>query len=237
MLKHTGKTGRPLALTKQNGVTLIELLIAMVISVVASSAMVMLMANTLGSGTRTIAMTHLTQDMRTAMQIISRDLRRANYISPLDARTCYANVDCLVDLGYQNNVGLIAISDDSDCLSYWLDRDLSSSFESTDIGAFRLTVTGGIGSIQMLTSYTSMGSNNCPTGTWAEITDPEIIDVQSFEVDDANTYVESISSSGSTQTVQKIRLLISAELINSGNYTISREIGDEIRIRNNFTTL
>jgi hypothetical protein len=84
-----------------------------------------------------------------------------------------------------------------------------------------------------------MGGNNCPTGTWVEITDPDIIDVQGFEVDNSDTYVETISATGSTQTVQKIRLQIDAELRNTGlaTYTVSRVIGDQIRIRNNFTTL
>ena len=230
---------------RQLGMSLTELLVATVISLVSSSAMIMLMSNTFGSTSRTIAMTGLTQKMRASMQIISRDLRRANYLSPLDARTCFANVDCLADLGFDGNIGTIVIGDDSDgdgygeCLSFWLDRDQSSSFEATEMGAYRLNVSGGIGSIEMLRSFTGMGADNCPTGTWVAITNPDVVDVQTFEVDNSESYTEVISSVGSTQTVQKIRLLMAASLRNSGasNFTISREIEDQINIRNNFTAL
>ena len=54
---------------RQTGMTLIELMISIVISLIASLAMIVLMANTLGTGTRTIQMTRLTQEMRTAMQM------------------------------------------------------------------------------------------------------------------------------------------------------------------------
>jgi hypothetical protein len=230
---------------RQNGMSVVELLVATVISLVTSSAMIMLMANTLGSSSRTIAMTGLTQKMRASMQIISRDLRRANYLSPVDARTCFANVDCLVDLGFDSNIGNIVIGDDSDgdgygeCLSFWLDRNQSSSFEATEMGAYRLNVNAGIGSIEMLRSFTGMEANNCPSGTWVPITDPKIIDVQRFEVDNSGTYTEIISAAGSTQTVQKIRLMMGASLRNNGavNFAISREIEDQINIRNNFITL
>lgn len=230
---------------RQQGMSLMELLISMVISLVSSTAMIMLMSNTLGTGSKTIAMTGLTQKMRATMQIVTRDLRRANYLGPLEARSCFSNVNCLVDLGFDGAIGNVAVGDDSDgdgygeCLSFWLDRNQSGSLEATEIGAYRLNVNGGVGSIEMLRSYTGMESDNCPSGTWVSITDPKVVDVQKFEVDNTKSYTEVISSSGSTQTVQKIRLLIAADLRNTGsaNFTVSREIEDQINIRNNFTAL
>ncbi len=172
-------------------------------------------------------MTRLTQEMRTAMQIMSRDLRRANYLSPEVARTCYANPDCLAGSGFDGKMGAIVVGAGSDSLSFWLDRQ-GDGLDPCDQGAFRLNESSGIGTIQMLI---------CDVG-WVDITDPDIIDVQSFVVDNSDTYTETISAAGSTQTVQKIRLLIGADLRNNtANYTISRVIGDQIRIRNNFTTL
>lgn len=229
----------------QRGITLIELMIAMLISLIVSTAMVILMANTLGTGTRTIGMTRLTEELRTVMQIVSRDLRRANYLRPIDMRKCFGNVNCITDLGFGSYIGAIQVGADSDgdgfgeCLSFWLDRDEDGSFSATEMGAFRLNVAGGVGRMEVLTSFTSMGVDNCPAGTWVAITDPDIIDVRSFVVDDTDTYTETISGAGSTQTVQKIRLSMTADLTNdgSGSFTISREIGDQVRIRNNYTSL
>lgn len=225
--------------------SLVEMLVATVISLTTSTAMIMLMANTLGNSNRTIGMTSLTQKMRTAMHIVSRDLRRANYLSLLDARSCFANEDCLVDLGFENTIGAITIGDDADgdgygeCLSFWLDRNQSSSFEATEMGAYRLNIADGVGSIEMLRSYTGMGADNCPTGTWVAITDPDVIDVQRFEVDSSGSYTETVSTGGSTLTMQKIRLLMNASLRNGGsiNYPITREIEDQISVRNNFISI
>ena len=222
----------------QKGMTLIELMIAMAVSLIVSGAMVAVMANTLGTGSRTIGMTRLDQEMRTAMQIMSRDLRRANYIGPLAARTCFSNVDCLADLGIADKIGTVQVGDSDDCMSFWLDRDVSGALEDDERGGFRLTVANGIGTIEMLTDSNGMDASNCPTGTWVAITSPDIVDIESLVVNNADTYNIAIGG-GSTYTVQKLNLLLNARLINSGSAgnTISRAIGDEIRVRNDFTSL
>lgn len=227
----------------QAGMTLIELMVAMVVSLIVTGAMVAVMANTLGTGTRTINMTHLTQQLRTAMQIMSRDLRRANYLVPAQAISCIQNVNCLTDLGISNKVGIVEIGDDTDgdgfgeCFSFWLDRDSNGSVERT---GFRLAVTSGVGRIEILTddTSTSLDANNCPNGTWVAITDPDTIDVNSFDVDDSDVYNLAINTGGATLNVQKIRLELDAELVSTGNvgYAIRRVIGDEIRVRNDYTS-
>lgn len=231
----------------QGGMTLIEMMVAMVVSLIVSGAMVAIMANTLGTGTRTINSTHLTQELRTALQIMSRDLRRANYLEPLQARTCIQNVDCLVDLGISDKLGAIDVGDDTDgdgfgeCMSFWLDRTSGDGLTGIRRTGFRLAVSGGIGRIEMLNddTSTSVDGNNCPTGTWVAITDPDVVDVNSFVVDNSATYNLTVTSGGSTQSTQKIRLELDAQLITAGSigYPITRVVGDEIRVRNDYTTL
>ena len=58
--------------------TLMEMLVAGMISLIALSAMVIVMANTLGTGSQTIQMARVSNEMRAAMQIMTRELRRAN---------------------------------------------------------------------------------------------------------------------------------------------------------------
>ena len=64
---------------KQNGMSLMEILIAMSLSLVVTASMVALMSNSLGSTARIIKMTRLSDDMRIAMQMMSRDVRRTSY--------------------------------------------------------------------------------------------------------------------------------------------------------------
>ena len=67
----------------------------MAISLVVSLSMVLMMANTLGTGTQTIQGSRLTNEMRTAMQLMTRDLRRANYHQ--NAMDCMSNPNCSPD--------------------------------------------------------------------------------------------------------------------------------------------
>ena len=128
---------------RQPGFTLVEMMVAMVVSLVASAAMLALMANTLGTGTQTIETTRMTQEMRTALQLITRDLRRSNYLGPQAALTCFRDVACLTTLGVQANIG--RIGKDGNCFWFWLDRNANGAFEATERGAFRFTEASGIG--------------------------------------------------------------------------------------------
>jgi len=108
----------------QKGFTLLELLIAGLISLIVTSGMVILMASTLGTGTQTIKMTQLSAEMRTAMQIMTRELRRANYHSGY--ATCFGNADCLVAEDVNEKITEINIEKNvvlnGDCFSFYYDR-------------------------------------------------------------------------------------------------------------------
>ena len=101
---------RQSGLKRQQGMTLLELLVAGVISVVVTAGMVILMASTLGTGTQTIKMTQLSAEMRTAMQIMTRELRRANYHSSY--ANCFGDTDCLVTQGVASKISEINIAGD-----------------------------------------------------------------------------------------------------------------------------
>jgi Tfp pilus assembly protein PilW len=91
---------------KQAGATMMEVLVAMSISLVVTASMIALMSNSLGSTTRIIQMTKLSDDMRVALQMMSRDVRRSNY--NVDSMFCYANDDCATD-GSITAIGDISI--------------------------------------------------------------------------------------------------------------------------------
>jgi len=214
MMKLTRKRSYPGNRQKQAGMTLIELLVAGIISLIAASGMVIVMANTLGTGSQTILMSRLSQEMRTAMQIMSRELRRANYHATF--LSCYGNIDCTTDLGINSKIGDITIVDsgDSDCLYFWYDRPQTGTqiaVTSEPVAGFRRGLSGATGMLQMTTTATS--APNCGTDTgWVDITDPDIIDVQQFNVVDAG-FTETINTDGDTQRVERIGLTIRAKLI------------------------
>ena len=230
---------------RQKGMTLMELLVAGTISLIAASGMVIVMANTLGTGSQTIQAARLTQEMRTAMQIMSREVRRGNYHA--DYMACYGNAGCRATLGIEAKITPIQITDsgDSDCFWFSYHRP-GLTLDTSPIAAFRhteLTNSAGlvVGVLQMTT--TLLSSSTCPGSDWVEITDPEIIDVQEFNVVDAG-FTEPIGATG-TQRVDRVSLTIRAKLITdpltitglTAPTDVVRELQEFVTVRNNTTTL
>jgi hypothetical protein len=232
-----------------------ELLVAGVISLIAASGMVIVMANTLGSGTKTIQMARLTQDMRTAMQIMTRELRRANYHSTF--LSCYGNVGCLGsgagNLNIAGKIRPIQIGDSEDtddCLWFFYDRP-QKTLAASSVAGFRRVEDpdvgdGTVGKIQMTTARTSdaVCNENHDADDWADITDPDNIDILTFSVDDSVSFTETINATGDTQSVEKIGLTMTARLTVDGsvptwiqnNANANRQLTEFITVRNNTTT-
>jgi len=211
----------------QRGLGLIEMLVSMALSLMAVGVMVILMANTLGTGAKTIQMSRLSQELRASMQLMSRDLRRANYHSGFLA--CFANVNCRVDLGIDAYVDTIHINAAGNCFWYWLDRDGDAALSDDAVGAFRYSTIGDVGVIQMRTSGNDAA--NCDTGSdWELITDPGTVEITSFVVSNSDSYTETLTSDGDIQVVEKIRLNISGRMVKDPS--VQKEIQDLVLIRN-----
>jgi len=184
--------------------TLIELLVAGVISLITVYAMVLVMSASLGSGTRTIQMSRLSQEMRSGLSIITRELRRANYHS--DFLACYGNVDCLdepiasdpslmrsshikpIDLSLDNT----SVTGANDCLMFFYQRP-GQDLEDSYLAAFRIDdpSAAGLGRTLEMTRLLTDEPVDCAADDgWVEITDPEIIDVVSFRVSNAGFDVD-----------------------------------------------
>lgn len=255
-------TERLVAMHRQGGFTLLEMLIAALISVIAVSAMLILMGSTLGATTQSIELARLTQEMRTGMQVMSRELRRANYHN--NFLSCYGNAGCLTDLGYTSQVREISItnaSGPSDCFWFWYDRPqycptssctqaelLAAQTEVTgeQVAAFRrVTNADGVGTLQMTTELT--GAPDCGADAedeeWVDITDPNFMDVRTFDVDDASSLCEDLGAGADSQVVDRIRLTITARMAFDSSVrawlqaqtNVTRTMTDFVRVRNNVT--
>ena len=217
---------------RQRGATMMEVLIAMTISLVVTAAMIAMMSNTLGTTARIIHMSKLSDDMRVAMQMMTRDVRRSSYNA--NAMFCYANVDCGDDAGGPTLAGDIVINDAGSCFTFLTDRDHDGDSTENGAGGFRRAVRDGVGVIEM---WTGNNTPDCADAAgaagWVEITDPEQMDVFAFSVDDDLSYEEDILNNGTqtiTQRVRKIRMGMQGRLVLDDS--ITRHVEDVISVRN-----
>jgi type II secretory pathway component PulJ len=208
--------------SKQAGSGLLELLIAVTVSLIAVTAMVTLMASTLGAGKESLENSRLTNELRSAMQIISRDLRRANY-----------NEEFLTCIGAGGNNPCTGVSDtvtvSSNCLAYSYERANGTLF-----GAYRLEG----GALQMRMDAASCGDSSA----WQDLTDADQVVITAFQVTDSDgaglTYVGSVTPS-LDQRVRKVRLAMTGKLCQArdgeGACTqyAQRSIANIVKVRNN----
>jgi len=215
----------------QTGASLMEVLIAMSISLVVTAAMIALMANSLSTTARIVNMTKLADDMRVSMQMVTRDVRRSSYNSR--SMFCYGNPDCGSD-GAMTLAGDITISENNECLTFQLDRDHDGDSTENSGGGFRRVTVGDVGMMEMWTADTAA---DCDVDAgWVAITDPEKMDIFNFSAvdDDADlSYTVEIYDDGTTsisQKVRKIRLNMQGRLVLDNS--IVREVEDVIAVRN-----
>jgi len=222
---------------RQTGVSLMEVLVAMSISLVVTASMVALMASSLSTTTRIIKMTKLTDDMRIALQMMSRDVRRSSYNA--NSMLCYANDDCASDgaITAAADITLVDLNSDSvnDCFTYLLDRDHDGDSTEDNAGGFRRVTASGVGVIEM---WTGDASPDCTSAAgsagWVQITNPDNMDIFNFSVDDDLSYSQVILDDGAgntiSQRVRKVRMDIQGRLVLDN--TISRQMEDIIAVRN-----
>jgi len=219
--------GRAIKISVQYGLGLVEMLVSVALSLIAVTTMVVLMANTLGTGSETIQMARLSQELRASIQLMSRDLRRANYHSGY--LNCFGNFDCRNDLGIEAYVNTININAAGNCFWYWLDRDGDADLSNDAVGGFRYSTVGDVGVLQMRIAGNAAANCDGETG-WESITDPDKIDITAFNISNSDSYTESLTSAGDVQTVEKIRLTINGRM--ASNPAVQRQIQDLILVRN-----
>lgn len=217
---------------RQAGLSLVEVLVGMTISLVVTSAMVVLMSNSLSSTSRIVKMTKLSDDLRTAMHVMSRDVRRTNYTA--DAVYCFGNPDCGTD-GSVSLPGDVTINAGNDCFTFLLDRDHDGDATENSAGGFRYITSSGVGLLQSWVGDASPSCTATGDDNWANLTDPDIMEITAFSVDDLLSYTEVIYDNGfglqTSQKVRKLRMSIDGRLLMDND--IHRSIADVIKLRNN----
>lgn len=208
---------------------MIEAMIALTLSVVVIGSMVALMSNSLGTTTRIIEMSQLSDELRNTMSMMSRDIRRANYSA--NSLYCYGNADCGAD-GSAPQAGDITINGSNDCFTFLLDRDWDGDATNDDAGGFRRATSNGVGLIEI---WVGDSSPNCTAAStdWVPVTDPGFVDITTFTVNDDQSFTETASGSGGTTATQRARhvqMILEGELILDDS--ITRRIENSIRVRN-----
>jgi len=168
----SGRPGKTPQARRQHGVGLVELLIAAAIGLFLLAGLTDFLSRSLVASGRNLQDARLTQDLNVAMDLITRDLRRAGYSSAAQGATAAAaappnpfTANTPAAAAGTNDGGINLAT--AGCVLYAY--DLPASQDGNLNVAERLGFRLQAGAVQAGTSATS-----CNDGTWQAVTDPSV---------------------------------------------------------------
>ncbi len=212
---------------RARGFSLIELMVAMVAGLIIIGAAVTFAVSTMRSYSENILSSRLTQELRTGMNLVVRELRRAGHDSTAVSRV----------LTTTSASGFTNLEVDGSCITYEYDRQEAGTGvpDGTEVRGFR--VSGGV--LQLTTS------GDCDTGDddWEDITDPDVVQITKFEpVISESTFCAQIAERDSADadtipdefqmargSVRTVSLCLQGQMVSGDD--ITRHVTDSVRIR------
>ncbi|MDH5357843.1 MAG: prepilin-type N-terminal cleavage/methylation domain-containing protein [Gammaproteobacteria bacterium] len=190
------------SISKQTGITLIEMMIAMVLGLIVTGSIIAIFVSNVKSTSENVKMLHLNQELRVVMGFISNEIKRAGYSGDP------TNTAFMTDFNYDAG---------NNCIRYSYDADGDGIQDANERFGFRLTAN----TIQWSSDVTS---GTCTNGIWQSLTDTSTASITAF------TIVSSDIASG-TVTIKQLDVTLIGEIaLNPG--TASRTITETIRVRN-----
>ena len=213
--------------THQHGFSMVELLVGMVLGLVVVAASAKLLAGQVGESRRLLLEARLMQDLRTAADLITRDLRRAGYWGDAAAGVWSAGASGVM----ANPYAVIAVSGAaSDAIGFTFSRDATENHgvDSNERFGYRLRN----GAVEM-----QLGA-----GPWQALTDATTLSVTTFSI---TPTVQRLTLAGycprgcsgancPQQEVRSLAVQLRGQAL--GDAGVARSVRSEVRVRNGVIT-
>lgn len=192
---------------KQAGITLIELMIALVLGLLVSGTVITIFISNVKSTTENIKMVHLNQELRSVMNFISDEIKRTGYSADETNSAFMAEYDWYTA---------------TNCLRYAYDDDGDGTLDATERFGFRLGTGAAAGEIQWTNTGTSAA--DCSGTGWQPLTETGVANITIFSITPNPVAAGSL-------TVNQIVVSITGETTLNPD-TATRTITETIRVRN-----
>jgi prepilin-type N-terminal cleavage/methylation domain-containing protein len=209
--------------TRQPGFSLIELMIALVAGLIVVGALLTFTVASVRANAQTVQATRLTQDLRTTMSLLVRELRRAGHDRTAESR-----------VGTSTNSSRftgLTVSPDGDCVVLAYSR-LDHSDATPRAGewrAFRRVEIGGVGVVQanFQSNPPVCGSND----GWVEVTNPRQVNITAlnFDATASNSIIAGLPVGIDSIGIRQVALTLSASLVSDP--VVVRTVTEAVRVR------
>lgn len=143
---------------------MVELLVSILIGLAVLGGAGSVFLTSLRGESDNARVTRLNQDMRSMMDIMVRDIRRAGFVTTDTTN----NLTLLNDNPFFNATNDIQVYNSNTCIVYSYNRDNDTTVDDNERLGFRLNDT----SLEMRREGTT--NANCSNGIWETITEPEV---------------------------------------------------------------
>lgn len=204
------------------GFSLVELMVSLAVGLFIVGGVIGIYASTMRSNVDTLKMTRLNQELRTAMNIMVRDIRRSGYFANayqfINTGTTPLPFSTLLSVGDTDSDGI------DECVLYGYDENSDGDDDgATERSGFRLTVDAdNVGVVQMFSSN-NLADWICTGSNWQPLTDDRSIDINGLSFTVTPTNIGNV-------TLNQIQITLTGALINDSNVT--RTITESVKLRN-----
>jgi len=201
----------------QRGFTFTETLVALVASLVVLRSVMDFAVSAMRSNAQFVAGARVLQQMRQALNLVTGEIRRAGY---------YDDAARFVPSAAQAGLSDMPVIRSPSCIIVRYDR------QGPLFHAYRYAAHNGVGVIQTTTSRGVEPDCDGSTvaGTWRDLTDPALIDVQEFSFAPATDAGGCTSLHDYAVIVQDIDVRLKATKV--GSPMVARELSETARVRN-----
>ena len=197
-------------LKADNGFSLIELLIALLLGSMLLAMVISLYVTTVSSGAKNLKYSRLRTDLQSIISLMETDIRRAGY----------GGSEFMVGSGASKTVDSIN-SADKDCIVYYYNHDGSTSIRDANKMGFRLNHDKH--EIQFGTGVDPLAANCYDSGYWRALSDKQFIKITSL------AFTESEVSRASA-TMRSVQIDITGELVSESK--AQHSITTKVQVRN-----
>ncbi len=228
-----------ITLKNQRGVTLVELMIAMLLGLTVISTIITLFVNSVATNRSALQTTRLHQEMRSIMELISSDLRRAGYFRDahctLAARNLSATAAVSAGCTHQiNPFSPIEIGRNlqaNDCVLFSYDYENGANPATPDgivqtsenYGYKRHISDDGIGFIAR--RFSGAG---CAAGGWRRLSNPLMSNITQLSFDATSS--RTVATANGVLSIRVITITLSGQLANDP--TVSSTLQNTTHIAN-----
>jgi len=208
-------------MNKNKGLTLIEMMIALVIGLLVVGTVMTIFVTNVRSFRDNVAMSKLNQELRGVMTFISDEVKRTGYSADPE------NSDFMQEFILRTQAG---------CLRYSYDEDHLGTRNTTgDVEGFGFRLDAVDNTIEWARNLAP--TDNCPnTANWAAITDPDIATITAFDITNYDdSALPIVPFTAGNVEIYQLKVSITGQTNLSNNDVASRTITEVIRVRNDET--